>query len=69
MANIVTRSTGGGSRRLLAWLTKEGAGEDGEVIQGMTAVLLCVLVRGDAHGVLKFKSVLHCLVSVYHDVR
>ena len=69
MANIVTRSTGGGSRRLLAWLTKEGAGEDGEVVQGMTAVLQCVLVRGDAHGVLEFKSVLYCLVSEYHDVR
>ena len=69
MANIVTRSTGGGSRRLLAWLTKEGAGEDGEVVQEMTAVLQCVLVRGDAHGVLEFKSDLYCLVLEYHDVR
>ena len=69
MANIATRSTGGGSRRLLAWLTKEGAGEDGEVVQEMTAVLQCVLVRGDAHGVLEFKSVLYCLVLEYYDVR
>ena len=69
MANIATRSAGGGSRRLLAWLTKEGAGEDGEEVQEMTAVLQCVLVRGDAHGVLEFKSVLYCLVLEYHDVR
>ena len=69
MANIATRSTGGGSRRLLAWLTKQGAGKDGEVVQEMTAVLQCVLVRGDAHGVLEFKSVLYCLVLEYYDVR
>ena len=69
MVNIATRSTGCGSRRLLAWLTKEGAGKDGEVVQEMTAVLQCVLVRGDAHGVLEFKSVLYCLVLEYHDVR
>ena len=41
----------------------------GEVVQEMTAVLQCVLVRGDAHGVLEFKSVLYCLVLEYHDVR
>ena len=44
---------------------EQGAGEDGEVVQGMTAVLQCVLVRGDAHGVLEFKSVLYCLVSEF----
>ena len=48
---------------------KEVAGEDGKVVQEMTAVLQCVLVRGDAHGVLEFKSFLYCLVLEYHDVR
>ena len=48
---------------------EQGAGEDGEVVQGMTAVLQCVLVQGDPNGVLEFKSVLYCLVLEYHDVR